>query len=146
MTEQIANHRAKEKPPQIEGAIEAVQPERFDCEATLGERFCGSLDGRARLWSSHAESVALENPDAQVAKLGFTVRAHGNGSGERVAGVRPGHYFEEGTHIGNGAGHGTDDADPGKSAGPRRKMSRGRNAAGRGLQPANSTEMRWDAN
>ena len=35
--EQIADYRAKEKPPQIERAIEAIQMEGFDGEAALGE-------------------------------------------------------------------------------------------------------------
>src|SRR5206468_3334995 len=89
---------------------------------------------------------AFENSDAHAAKLSLVVRTQGNWSGECVAGVRSEHHFEEGAHVCDGAGHWTDNADPGKSAGAWRKMSRGWNAAGRGLQSADSTKMRGDAN
>jgi len=35
--EQIADHRTKEEPPKIERAIESIQPEGFDGEASLVE-------------------------------------------------------------------------------------------------------------
>src|SRR5712692_4944146 len=37
VAEQIADHRAEEKPPQVECAIESFNPEGFNSEATLGE-------------------------------------------------------------------------------------------------------------
>src|SRR5260370_21483246 len=58
--EQIANHRAEEKPPQIERAVESLDPKRFDDEAALAERFCGALDSGTSLRSCHAEGIALE--------------------------------------------------------------------------------------
>src|SRR5438477_11745323 len=120
--------------------------EGFGGEAAVGERFCSSLGGSACLRSCNAKRVALENSDAYAAKLSLVVRTQGNRSGECVASVRSEHHFEEGAHVCDGAGHWTDSADPGKSAGAWRKMSRGRNAAGRGLQSADSTKMCGDAN
>src|SRR6266851_1842304 len=79
------------------------------------------LDGRARFWSCRTESLALQNSDAHAAQMTLSVCAHGNRSGERIACVRASHYFEEQTHVRDGAGHGADNADPGKSASARRK-------------------------
>src|SRR5439155_10472419 len=117
VTEQMTDHGAKEKPPQIERAIKAMQAKGFDDEAAVGQRFCGLGDGCASLRSRHAQGVALENSDAHAAKLSLVLRTHGNRSGEGVAGVRPEHHFEEGVHVRDGACHWTDNADPGKSAG-----------------------------
>src|SRR5207245_10860009 len=69
-----------------------------------------------------------------------------NGGGERVAGIRPGHDFEQRTDISDGAGHWADDANPRECAGARWKMSGGRNAAGRGLQSTDATKMGGHAN
>src|SRR5260370_10023791 len=78
--------------------------------------------------------------------MGFVALAQGNRSGERVAGIRPGHDFEQQTDISDGAGHWADDANPGKCADARWKMSGGRNAARRGLQSTHATKMDRHAN
>src|SRR5713226_2132568 len=93
--EQIADHRAKEKPPEIKRAIESIQPKRFDGEASLAERFCGSLDSGARLRSCDTKRFALQNSDAHSAQLALTVHAQRNRRGECIACVRSSHHFEE---------------------------------------------------
>src|SRR2546425_1027642 len=142
----MADHRTEEEPPEIERAIEDIEAENFNGEATIGEPFCGLLDGGMRFRGHSTKSAAFQNSDAQATQIGFVALAQGNGSGERVAGIRPGHDFEQRTDISDGAGHWADDANPGECAGARWKMSGGRNAAGRGLQSTDATKMGGHAN
>src|SRR6266851_2961683 len=146
LTNQIADHSAKEKPPQVQGTIKTLKWKRLDVEALRTEGPCGLPDSSARFRACRTKSVAFQNSDAQAAQILFSIGAQRNGSGERIAGVGPGHYFEKQAHICNTARHGADNADPGKCAGAWREMSRCRNAARRRLQSADSAEMCRHAN
>src|SRR5215470_12315678 len=62
--EQLGDDRAEEKPPEVEGAVEAVKFERFDAEAGLFEKFCGAMDGVERLRSCGADGGGVKKADA----------------------------------------------------------------------------------
>src|SRR6267378_1964408 len=128
LTNQIADHSAKEKPPQVEGAIKTLKSKRLDVEAVRAEGPRGLPDSSARFSACHTKRVALQDANAHAAQRSLPERAHGDRSGERIAGVGAGHYFEEQAHIRNGARHGADNADPGKCSGTWREMSRSRHA------------------
>src|SRR5258708_18458137 len=110
LTNQIADHSAKEKPPQVEGAIKTVKSKRLDVEALRAEGPRGLPDSSARFRACRTKSVAFQNTDVQSAQILLSIGAQRNGSGERIARVGPGHYFEEQAHIRNIAGHGADNA------------------------------------
>ena len=78
--------------------------------------------------------------------MGVADEAKRNGGGGSVAGIGSGHHVKESAKIGDGAGHGADDSDPGKCACAGRKMSGGGNSAGCGLETADAGEVRGKAN
>jgi len=141
VTNQIADHRSKEEPPQLQRAIESLQLHRLDMEALLREELTRAVHGGLRFGRGGAERAALENSDAQAAQFHRANRAQGYRRGERVAGVRPCHHFEECAKIRSRARHRPHHANPRERACPRRKMSRGWNPARRRFESANSGKM-----
>jgi len=141
----MADNGAEEKPPEFESAVETLQLEWLDAEAAVAEQFCRAVDGVASFGSGVAERGTFQNPDANGAEIVFGVSAEGDGRGMSIASVGTGHDFEKRAHIGDGAGHGADDANPAKRAGARGKVARGGNAARRGLESADAAKVRGDA-
>src|SRR5260370_17707643 len=84
----MADHRSKEKPPQIERAIEAIQPEGLDVAAAIGQRLCGVFDNYTRFRSSYTEGVALEGFYAQAPQFSLTKFTPRHWSGKPVPTAR----------------------------------------------------------
>src|SRR5882762_67930 len=64
-----------------------------------------------------------------------------NWRGEGVARIGARHYGEESAQVGDGAGQGSDNADPGERAAAGRIVASGGNAAGRGLKSADAAKV-----
>jgi len=145
LREELCNDGPEEKPPEIESAVEIVKPEWLDAEIGLFEKFCGAIDGDKRLRRCRSDGRGIEKADAKTAQFfarNFVSRC---GDAEGIARIRTGEHVEQSAKIRHGARHRTYDADPAEGTVAGRNVARGWDAAGSGLKPANSTEMRRDA-
>ena len=142
----MSDHVAKKEPPKFKNTIETQQFERLNHETAVAEELRGAVNGGARFRSGVAKRGAFESSDAHPPQFVFSARTKRNGRGVRVAHIRAGRDFEEGTHVRDGARHGSNDADPAERACSGRKMTGGGNATGRRLESTDSAEMRGDAN
>src|SRR5208337_3391605 len=114
-------------------------------EALLREELTGTVHGGLRFGRGGAERAALENSDAQTAQFLRANRPQGYRRGERVAVVRSRHHLEERANIRNRARHRPHHTNPRERARPRRKVSRGWDAAWGRFQSANTGKMRGHA-
>src|SRR5262249_55808396 len=67
-SEELADQSSEEKPPEVEGTVEAVKFERLDAEAGLLEEFCCAGNGGEGFRRSRADCGRVEKADANFAR------------------------------------------------------------------------------
>ncbi len=146
MREELADKSSEEKPPEIEGAIEAVKLEWLDMEAGLFEKFCGASDSRERFGRGWADGSGVEDADARGVSKFARSFLEGCRDRECVVSVGASENVEEYTDVSGRASHGADDADPAVRIIAGRKVAGAGDAARSGFESTDAAEMSGDAN
>ena len=146
LREELRDDGPEEKPPEIESAVEIVKAEWLYAETGLFEKFCGVVDGGKRFRCCRSYGRGIENADAKTAQFFGSDFLNGRRDAEGVAGIGAGEHVEKCAQIRDCARHGADDANPAEGTVAGRNVTGGWDTARRGLESANSTEMRRDAN
>src|SRR5207302_10716881 len=91
-------------------------------------------------------AIVLERADTHAAQVGVLHRAEGYRRCANIAIIRTGHHLEQDFQGARGSRHRSHYSEQRERSKRGREMAGGRDAAGRGLEPADAAEVRWNTN
>src|SRR5271165_1183585 len=133
--------RDEKLPPQHARFFQTFWSERLDVKSRTPQGSRSSPDGGASLGSDRRAAIILKVTHSQLLDISVARPAQRNRRGASVAIVRTLHHFEQSPHISHGPCHGPNHANQRERSARRGKVTGGRNAARRRLEPADAAEM-----
>src|SRR2546428_3886932 len=136
----------KECPPEMPHVFKSLRPEGLYIEPLLLESLGSGADSRARLGRDGRYAIVLEIADAHAAQIGLLHGAEGHRRSANIAIIRTGHDLEQDLQVARSSRHRSHYSEQRERSKRGWEMAGSRDAAGRGLEPADAAEVRGNTN